>query len=218
MLSDIPSNFRYSETDFIWDTLLMVSWATMAKLVAQKHWFFLNVCSSTCFEGQANTYTCEDYVTCAFYVTCTCTHFYFITCTCTHLPSRFVGCFRVLEFRVFGVSGGGSWWHSLCLNTLDAAARTLLTCARLPHLFIHSLFLPPLYMQTLLRESVVRTFLEFMLTCHIYIYSTEHHMMVLSVPVSNHLMYTESEFAPWDPGRKAHILVSTPGVPAHPLN
>ena len=28
-------------------------------------------------------------------------------------------------------------------------------------------------------------------------------------PVSNHLMETESEFAPWDPS-KAHILVSTP--------
>ena len=31
------------------------------------------------------------------------------------------------------------------------------------------------------------------------------------VPVSNHLTYTESEFAPWDPS-KAHILVSTPDL------
>ena len=32
------------------------------------------------------------------------------------------------------------------------------------------------------------------------------------VPVSNHLMDTESEFAPWDLS-KAHILVSTPAEP-----
>ena len=31
------------------------------------------------------------------------------------------------------------------------------------------------------------------------------------VPVSNHLMDTESEFAPWDLS-KAHILVSTPSM------
>ena len=146
MLSDIPSNFRYSETDFIWDTLLMVSWATMAKLVAQKHWFFLNVCSSTWIKGQANTYTCEDYVTCPFYVTCTCTHFYFITCTCTHLPSRFVGCFRVLGFRVSGFSGfrgGGhddircAWTHWMPQPGHSSLAHAFLTC-----LSTHFSFLP----------------------------------------------------------------------------
>ena len=158
----------------------------------------------------------------------------------------------------FGGFGVGSWWHSLCLNTLDAAARTLLTCARFPHLFIHSLFLPPLLMRTpgsalvvvsiwtslvplfffsmgkgllsMGKQSIrktcpcpatpcykkpellgweppptpLRMIVEWASIYIIYdvsIISNQWHV----VPVPNHLMDTESEFAPWDPS-KAHIL------------
>ena len=49
----------------------------------------------------------------------------------------------------------------------------------------------------------------FILTHSASIKSVEKAWMWHVVPVSNHLLDTESEFAPWDP-RKAHILVSAP--------
>ena len=51
--------------------------------------------------------------------------------------------------------------------------------------------------------------LVLILTCDPSIKSVENNWMWHVVQVSNHLLDTESEFAPWDPS-KAQILVSTP--------
>ena len=100
--------------------------------------------------GQAITYTCEDCVTCACYVTCTCTHFSFITCTCTHLPCRFVGYFWVLGFRVLGFSGfrGGVMMTFVVLEHIGCRSQDTPRLRMLRHLYMHTLFLPPLYMHT----------------------------------------------------------------------